>query len=357
MAGEKTEKATPKRKQDERKKGNVFFSREAVTVATLVASFGALQATAGGMSKSIKQSIQDFITLGANTDTITPKLLADLMTQCVVLLLKTTMPILLAVCLAAVVATMLQTRFLFSTQSLKFKGERINPLSGFKKMFSLRSLVELLKALIKISALGYVLYRILSDSMPTLPRLMDMTPTAIFSQMIQLISHIIWTVAVLFVALAAADYLYQWWEYEKNLRMTKQEIKDEYKQMEGDPQVKGRQRSLQQERAKRRMMQAVPTADVVIRNPTHFAVALRYDRTKDAAPIVVAKGQDQVALRIVKVAEDSGVYVMENKPLARALYASIEIGQEIPGQFYEPVAQVLAFVYNLKKKDALNEGS
>ena len=182
---------------------------------------------------------------------------------------------------------------------------------------------------------------------------MDMPPSRVFLITGEVVSEIVMTVGILFVALAAADYLYQWWEYEKNLRMSKQEVKDEYKQMEGDPQIKGKIRSMQQQRARNRMMQAVPSADVVIRNPTHFAVALRYDRERDNAPTVVAKGKNLIALKIVDIAQENGVYVMEDRPLARALYASIEIGQEIPAQFYEPVAQVLAFVYNLKKKDSI----
>ena len=196
-----------------------------------------------------------------------------------------------------------------------------------------------------------MIYNILKDQMAMLPRLMDMTPQTILTTSGQMISEIVTMVAILFVAIAAADYLYQWWDYEKNLRMSKQEIKDEFKQMEGDPQIKGKQRSIQQQRSRNRMLQAVPSADVVIRNPTHFAVALRYDKKIDRAPVVVAKGQDKLALRIVDIAEKNDVYVMENKPLARAMYAAIEVGQEIPGQFYEPVAQVLAFIYNLKKKD------
>ena len=217
----------------------------------------------------------------------------------------------------------------------------------------MRAVVELIKAILKIIVLGAVLYNILEGRMEEFPRLMDMPPSRVFLITGEVVSEIVMTVGILFVALAAADYLYQWWEYEKNLRMSKQEVKDEYKQMEGDPQIKGKIRSMQQQRARNRMMQAVPSADVVIRNPTHFAVALRYDRERDNAPTVVAKGKNLIALKIVDIAQENGVYVMEDRPLARALYASIEIGQEIPAQFYEPVAQVLAFVYNLKKKDSI----
>ncbi len=354
MAGEKTEKATPKRKKDERKKGNIFMSRELVTVATLLAAFYTLKALSSFIFEKIEQLLTSIAELSAQTSALDVKTIHTIFTDCMLVFAICSLPMLLATSLAALISTMLQTKMLFATESFKFKGERLNPLSGFKKMFSLRALIELLKASIKISVLAVVLYNILEGRLNELPRLMDMPPRRVFGLTGEIISEIVLMVGILFIALGAADYLYQWWEYEKNLRMTKQEVKDEYKQMEGDPQIKGRIRSLQQQRARNRMMQAVPTADVVIRNPTHFAVALRYDREHDNAPVVVAKGKDRIAFKIIEVAQQNGVHVMEDRPLARALYASIEIGQEIPSQFYEPVAQALAFVYNLKKKESIS---
>lgn len=353
MAGEKTEKATPKRKQDERKKGNIFMSREAVTVITLLASFFTLKGFAPFIFENLKSFFFSFLDLASSVDTLDGQTLHQLWMDCLIQFSLAAFPILIATVLASTLSTMLQTKMLFSTQSLKFKGERLNPLNGLKKMFSMRALVELLKAMLKVIVLGAILYNILKGKIETFPRLMDMPSNLVFTTTGSVISEIVTMVGVLFIFLAAADYLYQWWEYEKNLRMSKQEIKDEYKQMEGDPQIKGKIRSMQQQRARNRMMQAVPSADVVIRNPTHFAVALRYDREQDSAPTVIAKGKNLLALKIIEIAEQNGVYVMEDRPLARALYASIEIGQEIPGQFYEPVAQVLAFVYNLKKKDSI----
>ena len=158
------------------------------------------------------------------------------------------------------------------------------------------------------------------------------------------------SIAIVFIGLGVADLLYQWWEYEKNLRMTKQEVKEEYKQMEGNPQIKGKIRQKQQEMARRRMMQDVPGADVVIRNPTHFAVAIRYDPEQNHAPLVVAKGADQVAFKIIELAEENKVTLTENKPLARALYSEVDIGREIPAAFYQEVAEILAWVYDLKNK-------
>lgn len=184
-----------------------------------------------------------------------------------------------------------------------------------------------------------------------MPRMMDMTFMGVLSKTGDIIMDIVLKVGLIFVAIAVADYVYQWWQYEKNLRMSKQEIKDEYKQTEGDPQIKAHIKSMQQQRARQRMMQAVPEADVVIRNPTHYAVAIKYNPEKNRAPMVVAKGMDSLALRIIEVAEESGVYITENRPLARALYESVELDAEIPDKFYKPIAEVLAFVYSLKKKE------
>ena len=180
---------------------------------------------------------------------------------------------------------------------------------------------------------------------------MDMEFGQAIATTADIIFSIVEVAAVIMAFVAAADYLYQWWDYEKNLRMSKQELKEEYKQTEGDPQIKGKIRERQQAQARQRMMQQVPSADVVIRNPTHFAVAIKYDPERNSAPIVVAKGMDSLALRIVAVAEENGVFITENKPLARGLYEAVELDQEIPDRFYQPIAELLAFVYSLKKKE------
>ncbi len=253
--------------------------------------------------------------------------------------------------LASIIATIAQTRGLVSFQLLKPKFSRMNPLQGFKRLFSLRGLVELLKSILKIVILGIVIWNSLKDEIATIPMLMDMTIQQALVTAGSMMMGIVKTVAIIMVFVAAADYLYQWWEYEKNLRMSKQEIKEEYKQTEGDPQVKGKIREKQNAMARRRMMQNVPNADVVIRNPTHFAVALQYDPEHNRAPVVIAKGMDSLALRIVAIAEKHDIVTMENKPLARGLYENVELNAEIPDQFYQPVAEVLAFVYNLKKKE------
>ena len=350
MAGEKTEKATPKKRKDERKKGNVFLSRDAVTAVSLIASFYALKIFAPSIFTNVQDLVRRYISLAGTKEVFLASDISTIFTDLGLVFLKTAMPLVGVSVLVAVIVTMAQTKMLFSTKAFAPKFSRINPLNGIKKMFSIRAIVELLKSLLKIVVLLYMVYTVLIDEVTTLPMLINMTPVSAINRTGEIIMDVVLKSGIAFVFLAAADYLYQWWDYEKNMKMSKQEIKDEYKQIEGNPQIKGRQRNLQQQRSRQRMMQNVPEADVVIRNPTHFAVALKFERDKDRAPRVVAKGMDQLALRIVKVAEENDVYVTEDKPLARALYDAVEVGDEIPEEFYKAIAKVLAYVYNLKEK-------
>lgn len=351
MAGEKTEKATPKRKSDERKKGNIFKSTEVVAVFSLLIIFYSFQALAPFIIGTIKQNIIDVIALTSTLDILTMTNLRKLFIDSCFVFFATSAPLLLIGCLVAVVFTMAQTRMLVSFKALEFKGNRLNPLSGLKKMFSMRGLVELLKSLIKIIALGYIIYLEFVKQLPMLPNLMDMSVEQTLAITGSIIISIVKTAAIFFLFLAGFDFFYQWWDYEKNLRMSKQEVKEEYKQTEGDPQIKGKIKQRQQEQSRKRMMQSVPNADVVIRNPTHFAIAIQYDPKKNNAPVVIAKGMDNLALKIVAIAEENDIVITENKPLARALFDAVEIDQEIPDQFYQAVAEVLAFVYSLKKKE------
>ena len=351
MAGEKTEKATPKRKQDERKKGNVFQSREIVIVFSLLASFYGLQFLGPYMINAIQQCIRDFFNEAATVRELGySEVILYFIDGCGVFLVAA-MPMLLICAFVTIVCTMAQTRGLFTMKSAAPKFSRLNPIEGIKKMFSMRGVVELLKSLAKIIVLGYIIWLQFRDEFWAFPRLMDMEPLQGMAFTANIVLEIAKSAAIVMVFVAAADYFYQWWDYEKNLRMSKQELKEEYKQTEGDPQVKGKIRERQQAQARQRMMQKVPGADVVIRNPTHFAVALKYDPQRSSAPVVVAKGADSLALRIVAVAQENGVFITENKPLARGLYEAVDLDREIPDRFYQPVAEVLAFVYSLKKKE------
>lgn len=349
--GEKTEKATPKRMQDERKKGNIFQSHEFVIVASLLGMFYVMKWMGSYLTTTLQDNVRYFFALSATKTTLGGGDLNSILVQSLTVFAKTALPLLLLSGLIAVGLTLAQTKLLFTMESTKFKFSKLNPINGIKKMFSMRGLVELLKSMIKISVLGYILYKEYSKRFMIFPNLIDMEAGEVIDFAVDFVMTLVNSTVMIFVFLALADFLYQKWEYAKNLRMSKEEIKEEYKQTEGDPKVKGKIKEKQRQMAMSRMMQSVPNADVVIRNPTHYAVAIQYSPDKNRAPMVVAKGADQVALRIVKVAEENGVMTIENKPLARGLYDTVDLEREIPEQFYQAVAEVLAFVYSLKKKD------
>lgn len=349
MAGEsKTEKATPKKRRDERKKGNVMMSKDVVAVATLLGSlvmFKVMGGVIGQQADNLFRTCFGYIAGTVPADM--PGVLRPLAYFAVKTVAFVAGPFLLVTIILAVSATFAQTRLLVSAESLKPKFNRISPLQGFKRLFSLRSVIEALKGILKITILLIIIYTYLSDVIFGFARFLDMDVGASCSILVDDIFQLVLRVAIAFIVLAGADYLYQWWEYERQLKMSKQEVKEEYKQTEGDPQVKGKIKEIQRRRAQQRMMQQVPSADVVIRNPTHVAVALRYKPDFDDAPVVVAKGLDELALRIVQVAEENGVAVIENVQLARSLHAASELDQQIPFEFYGPVAEVLVYVLKL----------
>ena len=350
----KTEKATPKKRRDERKKGNVFLSQDAVAVVTLLGSFFTFWLMAGEIGEQLagfmgfcfsKVDLAGGLSLG--------DMIHELVMQSLGLLTRSVLPITLVTACCAVVATFAQTRLLVSSELMKPKFSRINPLEGFKRLFSLKSVINALKGLLKISILMVIVYMSIEGMFHESAKYLYVELLASAQHLFSEGMSMIVKIGIAFIALAAVDFFYQRWDYERNLRMSKQEIKEEYKQTEGDPQIKGKIKEMQRKRAMSRMMQQVPKADVVIRNPTHFAVALRYKPDQDAAPIVLAKGQDSLALRIVKIAEENKVAVVENVPLARALYADTELDQEIPPELYNPVAEVLVYIFRLNEKHQL----
>ena len=352
MAGDsKTEKATPKKRRDERKKGNVMMSRDVVAVATLLGSLVMLRAMSGVVMQRAEDILYTcFDYIGRSYAGFLPTIGRELVFKCLTTIAVVAGPFLLVTLILSVVATFAQTRMLVTTEPLKPKLSKLNPLSGFKRLFSLNSVVELIKNLIKISILLYLIYDYFTTVVVSFGRFLDMELNQAAEILFEDIFQLVLRVVVAFTAVAFFDYLYQRWEYERKLRMSKQEIKEEYKQMEGDPKVKGKIKEIQRQRARERMMQQVPGADVVIRNPTHVSVALRYKPEKDNAPVLVAKGLDELALRIVKVAEENHVTVVENVPLARSLYAAIDLGREITPDFYGPVAEILVYVLKMDQE-------
>lgn len=349
--GEKTEQATPKKQRDARNKGQVPQSREAngavalLILAVFLNIFGPLfMERFFVLYQLVMDACAEPWTVfeGRNFMVFAIRVVMEMMLL--------TGPILLVVMVTGATLNYMQVGFLFTTETLKLKLDRINPLSGFKRMFSARSLVELTKSSSKAAVMIYITYAYLKDKQSLLVNLFDMDPWLMGAAMWRTVFDIVLRNAVFLIIVALFDYLYARYEHNKQLKMSKQEIKEEYKQTEGDPLIKAKIKERQRQMSMQRMMQDIPKADVVITNPTHFAVAVVYDGSRDAAPRVVAKGQDLIALNIRKIAESNGVPIVENKPLARVIFKAVQIGEYVPPDLYQAVAEVLAYVYNLRKR-------
>ncbi|MFT3951820.1 MAG: flagellar biosynthesis protein FlhB [Oscillospiraceae bacterium] len=356
-AGEKSEKATSRKRRDERKQGNVPQSKEVVIAATLVFTFVGFKILYPTAQAAMLNAFRTYFDRVKSMNLLTSDDLDIMLIDGLKTLALAALPLLLITSVIAVIATFGQTRALFNFQSLKPKFSRMNPITGVKRLFSLKSAVELVKAIVKIAILFVVIYNTLRDNITLFPNMMDMSFAAAAGKIGGLCFHLVVNLSVVFAFIALLDLLYQRWEYEKNIRMTKEEVKQEYKNVEGDPKIKGKIKQRQQAMSRRRMMQAVPTADVVIRNPTHYAVALKYEPGKNHAPIVVAKGADEVALKIIEIARANRVMLVENPPLARALFAQIDLEHEIKEEFYQAVAEIIAELMKFKKAHELKRGS
>jgi len=347
----KTEKATPKKRKDERKKGNTFQSKDAVSIIVLIASFVAISQFGGYIAQRLGYLYNAQIERISSVNTLTPDLVMRIAFDCMLVFAMTALPIMMIASASAILATGAQTKFLVSGDLLKFKFSRISIIQGMKKFFSLRSTVELIKSLMKIGIIIVIIYRNLRELLSVTPNMISMSVADTVTFMIDQVMSLVFSICLIFIAVAIIDYVYQWYDYEKRLKMTKQEVKDEYKQTEGDPFIKGKIKERQQKVSMNRMIQQVPKADVIVRNPTHFAVALKYDIKKDPAPIVLAKGQDYVAYRIIEAGNHYNIPIVENRPLARGLYETVDINTYIPAELYQAVAELLAWVYGNKEKD------
>ena len=350
MSGEKTEKATPKRRRDERRKGNVFVSKDVVTVVTLIGGLCMLKITLLSSYMTLKQFLLKYFGYMETMADLQAERVIEMVLDAVQVAIDIVLPLMAFVMLLSIAATVYQTKPLFVTEPLKPKFSKLNPIKGLKNLFSLKKVFDVIKGIIKILILLYILFDFIRDEFMQLPRLLSMNLLAAGSYMFQSAFIMAMKICAAFVAVSVLDYYYQRWDHERQMKMSKQEIKEEYKQMEGDPKIKGKIKQMQRQRAMARMMQQVPDADVVIKNPTHFAVALRYDPEKDEAPVLLAKGQDYVALRIIKVAEENNVTVIENRPLARGIFAATELNQQLPPEFYGAVAEILVHIYKLNHK-------
>ncbi|MGP1485231.1 MAG: flagellar biosynthesis protein FlhB [Campylobacter sp.] len=356
MAGEdqeKTEEATSKKIEDARKDGNVPKSQDLSGFITLSVAIFALIGLLGYLKDhmfAFYAYTQEFI--GQELDR---KLLFKISIQMLFQLALMILPIAICVAIAGIIANTMQFGLIFTTKPLEPNLNKINPLKGIKNLISMKKLIESIKMVLKVTiifTIGFIMFLGFIKEIPHTLLLSMMDQLSWLKEKMILLAAIM--LIVMFI-IGLADVLIVRFQYFKDLRMSKQEIKDEYKQMEGDPQVKSRIRQMQMKAAKQRMMQNIPQADVIITNPTHYAVALRYDRSKDKAPIVMAKGIDFLALQIKKIGIQNNVQIVENPPLARALYAGCEVEDMIPAELFQAVAEVLVFVYNSGKNKISNK--
>lgn len=348
FSGEKTEEATPKRKSEARNKGQVARSVELNSAFVILAAFFALKVIGGYIYNELAEYMGLILSHSATKD-FTIEFVKVLFINFTIIFFKAALPVMLVIALIALLSNLFQVGFVLSFEPIMPQLSRINPLAGFQRLFSKRSLVELVKSIFKIVIVSYFVYRFILKTSGDVPKLISAELADSLNLAASLTLDLVFQISAVMIVLATIDYAYQIWEHKESIKMSKQEVKEEYKQMEGNPQIKSKIKERQRAFAMQRMMQEVPKADVVITNPTHFAVALKYDQSM-AAPIVVAKGQDFLAQRIKETAKDSKVIIVENKPLARALYSAVDIGSSVPPDLYQAVAEVLAYVYRLKRR-------
>lgn len=346
--GERTEEATQQRREDFRKRGQVAQTRELSAVFMLFANVLLIWV----MGRFFLTQINELFVSSFGDDLVHAIRTGDhlhfagLAVNKLALLVLPVMGLLWALGLAS---SLVQVGFLYNEEALEWKWERLDPVQGFKRLLSMRALIEGFKAILKLIFILGLTYLLLRDQLYTLPHLINYSPGQIFQFLGAVTLRLLAGVGFFMLALAGLDYFFQRWDLEKEMRMTKQEVKEEIKSREGDPMIRARIRRVQREFAQKRMMEDVPKADVIVTNPTHIAVALRYDETM-VAPVVVAKGADLIAQKIKEIAREHGVPIIENKPLARAMFKTIKLGQAIPRELYTAVAEVLSYVYRLKKK-------
>lgn len=344
---ERTEAATPRRRQKARQEGQVAKSREVPSVLILLCALGVFSFLGPWMFCEISGSMKKIFEGIGSFDIKTGSLhmiFNDIFQQIAIILT----PLLLTVLVAGIAGNILQFGFLLTSKPLTPNLSRLDPIKGIRKLLSLRSLVELIKSLFKVVFIGIVAFLIIRGELAGIPSIIQLGVGGILTFIARVSFKICFYTCLALIVLAILDYAYQHWQHEKELRMTKQEVKDDYKQTEGDPNVKARIRSIQREMARIRMMEQVPDADVIITNPTSLAIALKFDAETMTAPKVTAKGAGYIAEKIKEIAKENGVPIVENKPLAQTLYKTVDLGEFIPVDLYRAVAGVLAYVYKLR---------
>ena len=350
--GEKTEEPTAKKLKDARNKGQVAKSQDLTGAVSLLLFFAILKIYVGSLGNSFMETIhENYRHIPDYTnDEFTVPLVCSMLGGQIGQILLLVAPFFIVSVLTSIIVTLRQVKFKISTEPLRLKFSKFNPVSGMKKLFSKEKLIQLGLSIAKLTVMIYIVYSFLKDKWTLVFDMYEYTLTNAIALIGDIIVNVGLRISVCFVIIGIVDWMYQKWKFHQDMKMTKQEVKDEYKQSEGDPKVKSQQRQRMMQASRRRMMQELPQADVVITNPTHLAVAIKYDKEKYDAPIVLAKGADYLAQKIKDAAREHDIEIVENKPLARMLYHNVEIGQQIPPELYQMVAEVLAYVYGLKGK-------
>lgn len=346
---DKTEDATGKKLQDARKKGQIAKSKDVGLAVSLIACTLLVLLATGIIGSTLKDVMTFYMGDGVLTslsDTSLKAIVANFLIKGAICIL----PVLIPILVAGIIGSMIQVGFLFTTEPLKFSLGKLNPINGFKNMFSKKSFLDLCKNMVVVLIIGFLAYTFIKGQYDNLLQTSNIRFSELGVEVRNLVVALFFRVCIFMVILAIIDYILQRRIFLKDMKMTKQEVKDEYKQSEGDPKVKSKIKQKQREIASRRMMEAVPDATVVITNPTHLAIAIKYEEGQTEAPKVVAKGADFIAIKIKEIAKENRVPIMENKPLARMIYEKVEINEEIPQDMYQAVAEILAAVYKLNKK-------
>ena len=347
---EKTEVPTEKKRRESREEGQVAFSKELSSAALLAGIVLTLVATSPIILDAMRQLMSQIFRDLAQSEELSIDSIFTLSEEIFSIILPAFAPFVAVIIFVGIFASVLQVGVLITFKAIAPKFNKISPLTGLKRLFSSQSLADFLKSMAKLIIVGFVGYLTYIEKITELNGLSVSTPESILIYNFTVVAEVAGKIVLALVAIAIFDYFYQRWHHEQQLMMTKQEVKDETKQTEGDPQLKARIRQIQREMSNARMMQEVPKADAVIVNPTHFSVAILYDRDVMSAPEVIAKGADHLALRMRTVALENNVPILERPELARDLYANVEIGDDIPERFYKAIAEILAFVYRLRKR-------
>jgi flagellar biosynthetic protein FlhB len=347
---EKSEKATPKRRKEAREKGQFAKSMEVTSILILLGALGVFFFSGSWMFLKIKLITSHIFTHLGEMQIYDTESTYNFLIMVLLNILLILSPLFMAVVVFGVLGNLAQVGFVFSGELLTPKFSKLNPISGLKRLVSIRSLVELIKSILKIGIVGIVAYLTVKKEMINIPFLIGMEVPNVLSFFAVTSLKICFVTCLVLMILAVLDFSFQKYQHEKELKMTLQEVKEESKQTEGDPKIKQRIRSAQLEMARRRMIHAVPDATVVITNPTHLAVAIKFEFGKMSAPCVIAKGAGIIAAQIRKIAKENNVPIIENKPLARVMFKTVEIGDMIPVELYQAIAEILAYIYRLKGK-------